>query len=177
MRRFGIMPILTCPCWHGAPLWVGCIQDEVPSAGRLRPTFSVFPITAIRKYVFVIAFWQTSLLISDVLLSEFVVDLDKGYFRRNDYETACSAPCLSLLVLAGILPRFGSVATKMRYPLRGNCGPARFIMYCDTRVQLRICILGTSLYEIATFVIDLYIGYWRRNDYESACSVAQRRYL
>ena len=48
-REYGTMPHVSCPCWAAPPLWLGGIQDEVPSLVILRPNSSVHPVTVICK--------------------------------------------------------------------------------------------------------------------------------
>ena len=56
LRRYGAVPRHTCPRRFATPLRVGRNQDEVPSAGFVRPAYSVSPVTAKRKYGSVIVF-------------------------------------------------------------------------------------------------------------------------
>ena len=49
LREYGVMSLHTCPRRLAAPLWVGGNQDVDPSAGILRPRYSVSSFTAIRK--------------------------------------------------------------------------------------------------------------------------------
>ena len=68
-------------------------------------------------------------------------------------------------------------------PLFGEtCGPpTRFSdVHGDTQVRVRICILDDNIVREsdcldAKFVVEADIGFLRNNDYEGACSKAQRR--
>ena len=46
----GTMHLQTSPCRYATPLRAESIRDQVPSAGILRPRYSVCPFTLIRKY-------------------------------------------------------------------------------------------------------------------------------
>ena len=92
------------------------IEDEAQTPGKLRPGYSIFEYTAISKDWFVFVFRTTTkyeLVISflpyssSMLLSvtfEETVTRGRG---REPGEEICndSAPCLSLLVLTGLLTR------------------------------------------------------------------------
>ena len=55
-RRLTTMPLRTCPHRFSTPQWVVGIQDEDPFTGKLQPTYSVSPNTAISKYGSIFAF-------------------------------------------------------------------------------------------------------------------------
>ena len=76
----------------------------------------------------------------------------EGSARLPTGETCdCTAPCLSSLFLAGLLPRCGKAVTKRRVPLRGYCGPAsRFPLRAAIRKYVSVNAFRTAaLYEIA----------------------------
>ena len=118
---------------------------------------------------------------SDLLLTEIVVDVDIGYFERNNYwrayslgqEEICDCPllCFSIGVLAGLLLCFELRVTKMRVPSRRECGPPtrcfHTLRYASTGLQLH---LGTQLHRKIYFLlteihVDGDIGRFRRNDH------------
>ena len=91
LRRLGTMPFRTCPCQFTIPQWAECKQDKVPCAGEQRPTLSVFPIyTDPQVRVRRCMSGNMCLRNSDVLLAKLVVDVDIGYFLRDDFQGAWS---------------------------------------------------------------------------------------
>ena len=91
LRRYGTVPLHTCRRQFAFPLLVERNRDEVLSLGIVRPAYSVSPFTAIRNYGSVNAL-------------------------RTRTFCNCTAPCLSIRVLAGFLSRRGQGVSKIRFP-------------------------------------------------------------
>ena len=89
LRRYGTMPLHTCPCRYVIPLLAGGNQDEVPSVGMLRPTCSVCPFTAIRKYCCLGAFWTATLYET---ACSVVVDVYGLLSKTRSFEGVLASP-------------------------------------------------------------------------------------
>ena len=114
LRRCGSVPLHTGPC-----RFTGTLRGHYrPPAVTPRPTNSIFPYTPIRKNGAVVALWTTTFygraicfspdLSSMVVQSTFEGAISsKGARYLRQQIRSDSEPCLSSLVLAGLLPRCG----------------------------------------------------------------------
>ena len=114
----------TAPCrtvlvLAGLPPWFigGRVQDGVPSAEPVRPTFLVAPFTAIRNVRVRRRTSGNSYSRSSVVhRAKIVVDVGVGFLRRSRSRTCSLAqrqeigvdtvPCRTILVLVCLLPRW-----------------------------------------------------------------------
>ena len=138
--------------------WEGCIQDEVPLAGTLRPSFSVLSLHCdLQALVCDCIFDDNFIRKGKLRRAKIVVAVDSGFYRRNDYQRARSLawrrdsrrfgsgalflfPCQFATTLrAACIQKEGRSAEILR-PSLSICGYISS-MHCDTRVLVCNCIL------------------------------------
>ena len=104
------MPLPTRSCRYPTPLWVKRSQDKYSSAGILRPSWSVSPLTAIRGNGSVIA--CRARLAYDAVFApgaKIVVSASGGYFRIHNRLRACSLARRGDSSRRGAVPLFTSL--------------------------------------------------------------------
>ena len=105
LRRCASMPLLTCPCRFATPQRVDHNQKKVASAGKLRPTSSVFPYVSIPKGRSLVAFRKpTRYEKATMYFARFVVDVVICYYPRHENERPCSLSRRRLLRRCGTFP-------------------------------------------------------------------------
>ena len=134
---FGPTPCVFRRLFASAPL-VESIQGDAPSARNLRPASAVAACAPIHKNGSADAFPG----------DDCRRDSDCWRARQHGEATCCdAAPSLSFFA-ARLLPRCERTVSKMRSPLRGNCGPPpRVCRVLDYGVRARSSISAPRHYS------------------------------